>query len=271
MVDTHSLEPDLVSVPAGEFWMGDDGDDDAKPQHKLSLPAFKIGRHPVTNAQYLRFVGETGREWLWGTGPEWLGQVGRQWLWAAGRRPEKANCPVAAVSWHDARAYCAWLTEAWRAQGAIAAEEAVRLPSEAEWEKAARGSEGRIYPWGDEWEPGRCNTSESGKRETTPVDAHPQGASPYGLLDMAGNVWEWTASVWGEDFWRPTFGYPYAPDDGRENLEAGDGMMRVLRGGAYTDTWTLARCPVRNRDVPTLLNFTFGFRVVVAPPLGSKG
>lgn len=263
MATKISLEPRMIMIPAGEFSMGGGGDDDAKPQHRLSLPAFQISHYPVTNAQFLRFVEETGREWLWGTGPEWLGQVGRQWLWAAGRRPEKADCPVAAVSWHDARGYCAWLTETWRSQGVITPGQGVRLPTEAEWEKAARGADGRLYPWGDEWDAERCNTSESGRGETTPVDAYPQGASPYGLLDMVGNVWEWTASLWGEDFWQPTFRYPYDPGDGREDWAAGDHVLRVLRGGSYTNNWTLACCTVRNRDVPTLLNFAFGFRIVV--------
>ena len=159
------------------------------------------------------------------------------------------------VTWHDAVAYCRWLAKA--------TGKPYRLPSEAEWEKAARGTDGRIYPWGDKWDSRRCNSKEGGPGDTTPVGAYLDGASSYGLLDMAGNVWEWTLSLWGKDWERPDFEYPYKPEDGRENLEAGDSILRVLRGGSFHDSVRHVRCARRYGGVP---DFRYvGFRVVLAP------
>ena len=158
------------------------------------------------------------------------------------------------VTWHDAVAYCQWLSQK--------TEKPYRLPSEAEWEKGARGNDGRIYPWGNQWDAKRCNSEEGGKGDTTPVGAYPQGASPYGLLDMAGNVWEWTLSVYK--------GYPYDPEDGREDLEA-EGL-RVLRGGAFRYSRRLGRCASRVGIDPYRRYWHYGFRVVVSPgsPLASE-
>jgi len=262
--DPRDLD-ELVEVPAGPFLMGSRDDDerasdDEKPQHEVTLPAFKIGRYPVTNAQYLRFVEATGRDWRSDEG----------------RHPERATCPAAYVSWYDARAYCGWLTGVWRAEGKIAEDEVVRLPTEAEWEKAARGglpspSQGegagvRVYPWGNEWDETRCNTRELGLGGTTPVGIFPEGASPYGCLDMAGNVWEWTISLWGEDLSEPRFKYPYDPADGRENQEAGDEVFRVVRGGAFYFDRRAARCACRSGFNPHGdWSDNSGFRVVVFP------
>ncbi len=123
------------------------------------------------------------------------------------------------VSWHDAQAFCQWA--------------GVRLPSEAEWEKAARGTDGRIWPWGSNEPTDKlCNFSRN-VGDTTPVGTYPAGASPYGCLDMAGNVWEWTINLWGKDGGTPDFGYPYDPNDGREALDAPDAVRRTLRGGSW--------------------------------------
>jgi len=190
------IEPEMVLIPDGEFLMGSDPSvdkdarDDEQPQHTLYLPDYYLAKTPVTNAQYAAFVQVTYR------------QPGG---WKGGKPPSgKEDHPVVNVSWHDAVAYCNWLAEV--------TGKPYRLPSEAEWEKGARGTDGRIYPWGNRWDAKRCNTGESGKEGTTPVGAYPEGASPYGLLDMAGNVWEWTRSVYKS--------YPYDPDDGREDLQA---------------------------------------------------
>ncbi len=173
-----------------------------------------LTRTPVTNAQYAAFVQATGH--------------GQPEHWKGGRPPgDKRRHPVVYVSWHDAVAYCRWLAEV--------TGKPYRLPSEAEWEKGARGSDGRIYPWGNRWDAQRCNSGEGGPGDTTPVGAYPQGASPYGLLDLAGNVWEWTRSLWGREVSRPAFGYPYDAEDGREDPGAGDEVLRVLRGGAFGD------------------------------------
>jgi formylglycine-generating enzyme required for sulfatase activity len=233
---------ELVTIPAGPFWLGDDGDEWARPQHQVALPEYKIGKYPVTNAQYRRFVEATGRGWY-----------GQDFA------PEQANHPAAWLTWHDARAYCDWLTEIWRPAGRIKPGQVVRLPSEAEWEKAARGHQDRRdYPWGDGWDETKCNTRELGLGEPTPVGIFPEGASPYGCLDMAGNVWEWTRSLWG-------FEYPYDPQDGREDVSASDEVSRVLRGGAFVDDRAYARCAARGDSRPWGRSWYLGFRVVVSP------
>jgi len=198
---------EMVRVPAGRFLYGDD-------KRVLELPEFWIDRAPVTNAEYARFVAETGHE-----APEhWKGKT----------LPKKiANHPVVNVSWDDATAYAGW------AGG--------RLPTEEEWEKAARGTDGREYPWG-EWAEGHCNSKEAGIGRTTPVGQYsPQGDSPYGCQDCAGNVWEWTAS---------------------EYEQSG----RLVRGGAFGDLRGGARCACRDRLDPDVWDGGVGFRVVVSPP-----
>jgi len=164
---------------------------------------------------------------------------------------------VVNVSWHDARAYCQWLSEA--------TGKSYRLPNEAEWEKAARGTDGRIYPWGDEWDPQRCNTVEcSGQQDTSPVTAYPQGASPYGLLDVIGNVWEGTRSLWGKRLRQPEFKYPYDSTDGRENLDAASDVRRVLRGVSFFNDRRVARCAARYRYSPYNRYVSVGFRVALS-------
>ncbi len=235
------LEPDLIHIPAGKFLMGSDPqkDKDAQkneqPQHRLHLPDYYIAKTPVTNAQYLTFVQATGR-----TTPE---------HWEDGKPPKyREDHPVVDVTWHDAIAYCNWLSEA--------TGKAYRLPSEAEWEKAARGTDGRIWPWGDEWDAKWCNSWEGGPKTTTPVGQYsPQGDSPYGCVDVAGNVWEWTLSVYKD--------YPYYPKDGREYPKASG--RRVLRGGAFVDNDRLVRCACRLGFIPDLRLNYLGFRLCVAP------
>jgi formylglycine-generating enzyme required for sulfatase activity len=240
---------ELVTIPPGPFLMGVGRSryDEEIPRHEVILPEFKIGKYPVTNAQYRRFIEATGQEWYSDEG----------------RQTGKANQPAVYVSWYEARAYCTWLTEAWRAEGKIGNKEAARLPTEAEWEKAARGTDGRMYPWGNEWAEDRCNTTELGLGGICPAGLFPNGASPYGCLDMAGNVWEWTSSLWGKDPYNPEFKYPYDPDDRRENVKAGDDLLRVLRGGSFDYRQFIARCAYRGRRNPNWDDVNDGFRVVV--------
>jgi len=158
--------------------------------------------------------------------------------------------PVVGVCWHEARAYCAWLS----AQTG----EAYRLPSEVEWEAAARGRAGRRYAWEGDFDPARCNSFESHARGTTPVGVFPAGDTPQGIADMSGNVWEWTGSLY-----RP---YPYGADDGRENAEDGDGR-RVVRGGSWRFGRGFARCASRNGSPPGSRDGNLGFRVLCVSPI----
>ena len=224
-------EPEWVEVPAGEFWMGD-----GTEAHQVYLDTFHISRVPITNGQYRLFVEATDHQ-----------PLGH---WEEGRPPKgKESHPVVNVSWHQALAYCKWLS---RVTG-----KRVMLPSEAEWEKAARGDKDRRkYPWGDTFDAVRCNSRDLGLGDTTPMGVFPDGASPYGALDMAGNVWEWCSSL-DQD-------YPYNSNDGREDLGA-EGI-RVLRGGAFYDLRWFVRCACRSRDNPYLFYGNFGFRVVLVTP-----
>jgi len=207
--------------------------DNEQPQHRLYLPDYYIAKTPVTNVQYAAFIQATGYK------------MPKHWKNAEIPAGKDAH-PVVNVSWDDAIAYCRWLLET--------TGKPYTLPSEAEWEKAARGTDGQLYPWGNIFDQGKCNVGKSGIRATTPVDNYPQGASPYGVLDMASNVYEWTRSLWG-------FAYPYRFDDGRENLEVR--IIRVLRGGSwYTGNPANARCACRSGLDPDTRRGTIGFRVV---------
>ena len=263
---------DFIPVPVGPFLMGSDPEKDAaayeneQPQHEVHLPEYYIARHPTTVAQFHAFSED-----------EEYQPADRDSL----RGP--ANHPAVKVSWHDAMAYCRWLSELLQVKAGsqdltvlsepertfwsrlAGGEWVATLPSEAQWEKAARGNDGRIYPWGDDFNPGKANTDEAGLRSTSPVGCFPGGASPYGALDMCGNVWEWTRSLWGKGDEKPDYGYPYDPGDGRENLDAAHEVRRVLRGGAFHDDRNFARCAFRRRNIPGCRYDYLGFRVALAP------
>ncbi len=267
-----------------------------RDRHQLDLPAFLISRYPITNAQYRCFIEAGGYD-----DPTWWGgEESSGWAWRRGKprrewqrtdRPDfwhdprfnAPNQPVVGVTWYEAMAFCRWLQERFRATGSRVqvwqegqlqtlnlTPEIVRLPTEAEWEKAARGTDGRTWPWGDRWEEGRANTGEAGLKQPSPVGILPGGDSPYGAADMAGNVWEWTLSLWGPDWRRPAFGYPYRPDDGREDPSPGDEVARVVRGGSWSDLQEGARCAERGWVLPFVSDLNFGFRCVspipCAPP-----
>jgi formylglycine-generating enzyme required for sulfatase activity len=257
------FEPEMVLIPAGEFLMGSnpekdpDAQDNEQPQKSLHLAEFLIARAPITNSQYKHFVYATyyrqPTHWRERPPPPWDDIPS----------PEH---PVVNVSWYDASAYCHWLSDV--------TGQSYRLPSEAEWEKGARGPFGRIYPWGNQWNPKKCHMrsllnrlflafSEQTEKSATgamtaSVGKHPQGMSPYGLLDMAGNVWEWTTSLY-------RFGYPYDPADGREDLEASKDAARVIRGGCFIRNRIQARCACRRGCIPKTRHEAVGFRVVISP------
>jgi formylglycine-generating enzyme required for sulfatase activity len=200
------------------------------------------------------------------------------------------NHPMVYVTWYDALEFCQWLTQHWQKQSILSTDQQVTLPSEAEWEKAARGGlqilerplaaqlgvappvtlqknpqPQRCYPWSDGADPERANYGDTGIGNTSAVGCFGGGASPYGCLDMAGNVWEWTRSLWGKNWRESNFRYPYNPADGREDLEAGRDVLRVLRGGSWYGDGGRARCSSRYRNYPLSRFSLFGFRLVVSP------
>jgi formylglycine-generating enzyme required for sulfatase activity len=251
MNERSTFEPQTVHVPEGEFLMGStaeeisaseaEGDewdkgsyDREQPQGLVHVAAFQIGRYPVTNLEYRAFVQESSHR--------------RPEHWDRGDyRDRLGDHPVTYVSWHDARAYCEWLS---RITG-----KPYRLPTEAEWEKAARGTDGRAYPWGDQFDTAKCNSGEDDMNYLTPVGRYsPSGDSPYGAAGMAGNVWEWCGTLLGE--------YPYR-HDGREDPDA-EGP-RVMRGGYFNGDRSHVRCAFRFWDLPDYGYGNRGFRVVISP------
>ena len=250
-----ALDSAMIEIPAGAFKMGSDkshydrSSSDEFPQHEVMLAKYRIGKYPVTNTQFARFVAAGGyeRRAYW---------TNAGWEWKADRREparydEKFNAPeqpVVGVSWYEAVAYCRWLAET---TGRL-----YRLPTEAEWEKAARGTDGRIYPWGDRFDASKCNVSESKIGHPSSVGKYsPSGDSPYGVTDMAGNVWEWCSSLYKN--------YPYDPSDGREDLE-GTGT-RIRRGGSWSIDYVLARCAFRFLNFPIYQDYLIGLRVAESP------
>jgi formylglycine-generating enzyme required for sulfatase activity len=185
-----------------------------------------------------------------------------------------SNHPVVWVSWHEALKYCRWLEEKLRASPKTSEPIAtllrrrshrLSLPSEAEWEKAARGSDGRIFPWGDDADPEKANYDDTEIGTTSAVGCFHQGKSPHQVEDLAGNVWEWTRSLWGEDWEKPRFKYPYEAQKDRENLQAPDEIHRVLRGGAFLVESGCCRCAFRFRNPPLVRYDDIGFRVALSP------
>lgn len=249
------LLPRFVPIAAGPFAMGTpevelsglarryggtrESYREEAPRHAPVLAPFLIAQLPTTNALYGLFVAATGA-----TAPlRWRGPLPPAELRAH---------PVVDINWHEATAFCAWL-------GGVTGH-AYRLPSEAEWERAARGIDGRSFPWGETFDPALANTREAGLGGTTPVGSYPASASPDGVYDMAGNVWEWTASL--------DMRYPYVASDGRE--ASGTLGRRIMRGGCYANPHGYARCACRFRLAPALRNEFTGFRLALSsPPEGS--
>jgi formylglycine-generating enzyme required for sulfatase activity len=217
----------MIAIPAGEFTMGSDQGVE-RPPHAVSVDAFEIDQFEVTNEQFEKFAAETG----YVTDAEKAGDMSWQ-AYAEG----KPNHPVVKVSWNDAKAYCEWAEK--------------RLPTEAEWEKAARGTEGRTYPWGNDWDVNKANVKEAGYRGTTIVGSFPDGGSPYGVMDMAGNVAEWTS-----DWFQPYPGYPGGDNEAQYFGE----KYRVIRGGGWFSDQNLVRATYRSASSAELANDDVGFR-----------
>ncbi|MBU0494287.1 MAG: formylglycine-generating enzyme family protein [Chloroflexi bacterium] len=249
VVTTSPDGKEMVLVPAGEFFMGTSDDELAaflqahpdwqaewllieQPQHRVYLNAFYIDRTEVTNAEYQRFVTATGhappRHWIDGQVPAGL-----------------TDYPVVNVGLRDAQAYADWAGK--------------RIPTEAEWEKAARGTDGRAYPWGNEWNPNRANALDanvlgSAWNGLAPVGSYPAGASPYGALDMAGNAWEWCLDWYAADY--------YAGSPLRNPQGPADSDYHVVRGGSWFDPPAYARCAFRYGLHPRRTFAIRGFRCV---------
>lgn len=227
----------MVYVPAGEFLMGSsDADkqafDNEKPQHTVYLNAFWIDKFEVTNALYKKCVDARKCP-----APQDGTSYTRRSYYG---NSQFDNYPVINVSWDDATRYCAWAGK--------------NLPTEAEWEKAARGTDGRIYPWGNIFDKNLLNSWEGGKGDTTAVGSYPNGASPYGAMDMAGNVWEWVADWYDVNY--------YKSSPARNPKNETTGQYHVVRGGSWYDSQDLVRAAFRTYYEVDNWAHPLGFRCV---------
>ena len=230
-----TLEPDMIPIPAGTFLMGDE-------KRETHVDTFAISRYPVTNAQFRHFVEDGGYTLKWQhcwTEAGWAEREDKNWteprFWQDGAL-SLANKPVVGVSWYEAMAYVNWLAKT--------TGNAYRLPVETEWERAARHTDGREYPWGNEWLDGIINSEESGVGRTTAVGLFPNGAAEYRVYDMSGNVWEWV-----------------------HNTYYSDGFHRSMRGVAWSANRSVARVSYRDAIHPDFADSYIGFRLVA--PVGS--
>jgi len=231
-----SDETELVLIPAGEFTMGHNSGYDTLPVRQMNLPAFYIDKYEVTNKRYKRFIDATGYKVPWSQDPA---VVAYNWDWQKRMYPEgKGDNPVVLVSWEDAKAFCTWTGK--------------RMPTEAEWEKAARGSKGKPYPWGNDWAKGRANTSESGLKQTAPAGSFKEDVSEYGVHDLGGNISEWV-----EEWFAPYPGNPMTSYEERNKY-------RVLRGGSWDYAHSIANGYHRQYAIPQSQMTAIGFRCVKA-------
>ncbi len=226
-MSASQAEAGMVAIPAGEFTMGSQNGVE-RPPHAVFVDTFEMDRFEVANQDFERFVAGTG----YVTDAEKAGDT--SWRAYAEGKPDH---PVVKVSWNDAQAFCQWAGK--------------RLPTEAEWEKAARGADERVYPWGNGWDANKANAKESGRRGTTAVGSFPAGASPYGVMDMAGNVSEWTS-----DWFQPYPGYP----GGDNEAQYFGQKYRVIRGGGWFSDQEQVRTTERSASSMTLANDDVGFR-----------
>lgn len=259
---SSDLLPELALIPSGDFQMGsDDGDEDERPAHRVDVDEFYIAVHPVTNAEYARFVTETGHRapavyelplvvTAGGAERERAYRMTSQpYIWLDSEPPAgKLDHPVTLVRYDDAVAYCAWL--------ATATGRGIRLPTEAEWERAARGGvDGKRYPWGDRLDRNLANfladPSLKASHGTSPCRAYP--ANGYGLFDVTGNVWEWV-----HDWYDPR--YYSVPD--RSLMGPRQGHLRLMRGGSWlvADVRMLSSSH-RHKVPPDTYSYGIGFRV----------
>jgi formylglycine-generating enzyme required for sulfatase activity len=257
---TLAASPSLARIPAGNFLMGaSDAGEDERPVHRVHVGEFQIGRFPVTQDEYARFVRATGypppqvREppLVAAGSDELFRDLAARYAWHDGAPPDDhGSHPVVLVRYEDAAAYCRWLTDE---SGQL-----VRLPTEAEWEKAARGGiSGFRYPWGNDIDPSRGNflADPAAKRQrgTRPTGTYPPNG--YGLYDMAGNVWEWVSDWYGRNY--------YAAGEAVDPRGPQSGTLRIVRGGAWVnDDVLMLRCAYRHKVPPDTYAYSIGFRIV---------
>lgn len=240
---------DWVDIPAGQVTLEispwNSNDDYIQQSTIFDVPAFQICKYPITYAQYELFVNDDGYEnqsyWTQ-AGWSWKGDKTTPEVYWQDKKWHLADHPVVGVTWYEAYAFTQWFAAKTGAK--------IILPTDQQWQRTAQGDDGREYPWGNGFAKSRCNTRESGIDKTTPVTQYPTGASPFGVLDMSGNVWEWCLT----DF-----------KAGSNKIESAN--TRVLRGGAWYFNSNSARVPIRSDNDPNLRNYFIGFRVVCASPI----
>jgi formylglycine-generating enzyme required for sulfatase activity len=242
------IDFDGIEIPKGEFLMGTNLEKDivakesdwAKktelPQHRVYLDKFYISRTLITNEQWRIFLENSNYNW-----------IDRDKIWFNGFPNHKKNHPIVWVTWFDALAFCNWA--------------GVELPTEAHWEKANRGFDERIYPWGDEIIDHSFANYDTPNGDTNDVNFYQKGRSYFGLLDMAGNTWEWTSTLWGLDKDNPEFTYPYNLDDGRENINELN-KLRVVRSAGWKYSSDLVRCSARDWNRLNVRGSGLSFRVI---------
>lgn len=277
------LVPEMVRIPGGPFLMGSDPRRDPRarkeerPQIGVTLPEYFIGRYPITTDEFRMFVNDGGYKharWWTSSGWAWLEQKQRQspGYWASEYWVANSKFPAVGVGWYEADAYARWLNAVWVAylgpERAQSIRLEFRLPDEAEWEKAARGTDARIYPWGDHFDQNLCNVRETRIEQVTPVGQYsPGGDSPYGCADMAGNVWEWCLTpVMGDEEAPEFWSYANGPPELKARATSA-GALRVLRGGSWINHKERARAAQRTSANPGSWSGNVGFRVCLAPPV----
>lgn len=258
----------LIHIPAGKFVMGDkkqrkQSESHVNPEHTIRLPNYWISKYPITVAQFRVFTNSENYPFdLWELNPV-------------------ETAPIVGVTWYDALEYTKWLDKNIKQHAIYEVSNGnknllwlslvkgsyyVTLPSEAEWEKAARGLNGNIYPWGNKYLNDTANTLEANIGSPSVVGCFNQGDSYFSVSDMSGNVWEWTRSLWGHDWKMPSYKFPYSVNKTkRENIYASKDIFRIVRGGAFSASVKYARCAFRDAVLPDIRSDGFGFRIAISP------
>lgn len=284
-IDTKFVaDMDFIRISAGTYIIGSVENDpfafpDEHPHHEIALlNDFWCARFPLTNYFYKIFVLATGyvtnaekEGWgfVWNSeNSKWERAEGASWRNipdGLATFDDKEDFPVVLVSFFDALAYVGWLNHVHSCE--LPKGYHFSLPNEVEWEMAARGKTMWRYPWGNEFQTNNCNWNKSpGNERITKVGVFsPDGDSIFGCVDMAGNIWEWTRTLWGADRKNAEFYYPYDAEDGRERLDAGPDVFRVIRGGSFKNDQRAVRSACRDIDPPNYSLNNLGFRVFIVP------